>query len=815
MIVTGSLTRPRRGPRAAAAAGLLGLAVTLLLAGSGSAAAATGSWTLTGSMSATRSQATATLLQNGEVLVAGGNSTSNGVLASAEIYNPSTGTWAPTGSMTTARYTQVATPLQNGEVLVAGGEGDGGALLGTAEVYNPATGTWAATGPLASAFGAGATATLLPNGTVLVAGGCCTPAVGPGALASAQIYNPATNSWTGTGSMSIGRYYATATLLGNGTVLVVGGDNIVPNMMSGMGDEPLTSAEIYNPATGSWQSAGNTATGHVHATASLLPSGQVLVVGGAASGCCVAVTGADLYTPSTGTWQAAANMNIAREYAAAVVLPDGTVLMTGGYNGNTILSWLASTEIYQPSTNTWTAGPSMNAERAYQTATLLPNGQVLVAGGTDGSNFALASAELYSSGTTSPPAPVVTGVSPSTGPAAGGTAVTVSGSNLTGGSVTFGTAAATGVSCSATSCTATSPAGTGTVNVTVTTASGASATSSADQFTYTAAPPPAPTVTKVSPASGPAAGGTAVTVSGSNLTGGSVTFGTAAATGVSCSATSCTATSPAGTGTVNVTVSTASGTSATSSADQFTYTAAPPPAPAVTGISPPTGPPAGGTAVTVTGANLTGGSVAFGTAAATGVSCSATSCSATSPAGTGTVNVTVSTASGTSATSSADQFTYTSAPPPANLIPDPGFETAAVPADYWGSTVALSQAVVHSGSWSLAQTLQSSSGGWDLDSNPSWCVPISSSKTYTAGVWVRSTATVKVNLSLDLLDSGFNYVDADTGPNVTLVANTWTHLTVTGIKPASGEVYGGMEPDFLSGARGTIIYWDDMTLTSP
>jgi hypothetical protein len=74
---------------------------------------------------------------------------------------------------------------------------------------------------------------------------------------------------------------------------------------------------------------------------------------------------------------------------------------------------------------------------------------------------------------------------------------------------------------------------------------------------------------------------------------------------------------------------------------------------------------------------------------------------------------------------------------------------------------------------------------------------------------------VKVNLSLDLLDSSGNYVDSDTGPNVTLTAGTWTHLTLTGIKPASGEVYGGMEPDFLSGTKGTVIYWDDMTLTSP
>jgi hypothetical protein len=137
-----------------------------------------------------------------------------------------------------------------------------------------------------------------------------------------------------------------------------------------------------------------------------------------------------------------------------------------------------------------------------------------------------------------------------------------------------------------------------------------------------------------------------------------------------------------------------------------------------------------------------------------------------------------------------------------------------VPADYWGSTLARSQAVVHSGSWSLAQTLTSSSGGWDLDDNSSWCAPISAGNSYTAGIWVYATAAVKVNLSLDLLTSSGGYVDSATGPNVTLTPDTWTHLTVTGIQPASGEVYGGMEPDFLKGTKGTIIYWDDMTLTS-
>jgi len=235
----------------------------------------------------------------------------------------------------------------------------------------------------------------------------------------------------------------------------------------------------------------------------------------------------------------------------------------------------------------------------------------------------------------------------------------------------------------------------------------------------------------------------------------------------------------------------------------------PPPAPTVTGIRPASGPAGGGTVVTVSGANLTGGSVAFGSTTATGVSCTASSCTATSPAGTGTVSVTVTTTGGTSA---AQPFTYTAAA--SNLVPDPGFETSAVPADFWGSTVARSSAVVHSGSWSLAQTTTSTSGGWDLDSNPSWCAPISSTHTYTATIWVRATATVKVDLNLDLLQSTGTYVDSANGATVTLAPNVWTQLTMTGIKPTSGETSAGMEPNFSKATKGTVIYWDDMSLTA-
>ena len=278
---------------------------------------------------------------------------------------------------------------------------------------------------------------------------------------------------------------------------------------------------------------------------------------------------------------------------------------------------------------------------------------------TDGATTASANLYEITGGPTGPAAqpPTVTSISPTSGPTAGGTSVTITGTNLTGATaVDFGTTAATSVTVnSATSVTATSPAGTGTVNVTVTTPNGTS-TGTAGQFTYNA--PAVPTVTSISPTSGPTAGGTSVTITGTNLTGATaVDFGTNAATSVTVnSATSVTATSPAGTGTVNVTVTTPSGTS-TGTAGQFTYNA--PAVPTVTSISPTSGPTAGGTSVTITGTNLTGATaVNFGTTAATGVTVnSATSVTATSPAGTGTVNVTVTTPNGTS-TGTAGQFTY-------------------------------------------------------------------------------------------------------------------------------------------------------------
>lgn len=266
--------------------------------------------------------------------------------------------------------------------------------------------------------------------------------------------------------------------------------------------------------------------------------------------------------------------------------------------------------------------------------------------------------------------PTLGSVSPTSGPSTGGTSVTINGTNLSGATlVKFGSNTGSITATTSTSVTATSPAGSGTVNVSVTTPGGTATLTNA--FTYTV---PAPTVTSVSPSSGPSAGGSSVTITGTGFTGATaVKFGaTNAGSVVVNSATSITATSPAGSGTVDITVTTPGGTSTTSAADQFTYTV---PAPAVSGVSPGSGPAAGGTSVTISGSNFTSATaVRFGGTNATSYTVnSASSITATSPAGSpGTVDITVTTASGTSATGVSDQYTYIAVPAVSGVSPNSG-----------------------------------------------------------------------------------------------------------------------------------------------
>jgi len=277
--------------------------------------------------------------------------------------------------------------LPSGRVLVAGGVDKGINALASAELYDPAAGTWTLTGSLTTprVFH---TATLVSSGRVLVSGGADAGAgsVPPGeTLASAELYDPVTGTWSATGSLATGRENHTATLLPSGNVLVAGGYHIGPPVA-----ECLASAELYDPVDGTWSATGSLLTARELHTATLLPSGRVLVSGGNAFN---TLGSAELYDPVNGTWSATGSLAAIRQNHTATLLPSGGVLVAGGMD--TLYNTLASTELYDPLTGMWTAAGSLATGRADHTATLLLSGGVLVAGGTSNTSGIIASVEQY------------------------------------------------------------------------------------------------------------------------------------------------------------------------------------------------------------------------------------------------------------------------------------------------------------------------------------------------------------------------------------------------------------------------------------
>ena len=333
-------------------------------------------------MANARSGQGSAVLQNGNVLVGGGFSLS-GVSGTAEVYNAAFGTWSATGSVNTARYAAPAVTLANGKVLFAGGcTNNCTGITTTAELYNPTTGTWSFSGSLhvPRYF---YTATLLSSGKVLVVGGCNASSCNT-VTATAELYDPNSGSWTTTGSLSVARDFQTATLLSDGRVLVVGGNGTTGR---------IAQAEVYNPAAGKWTSAGTLTNARAQATATLLPNGKVLVADGLDRNG-PRLASAELYNPATNSWTLTGSLIDKRYDATATLLSTGKVLVAGGSGlHNRAAIKLATCELYNLATGTWTSTGSLNVGRTQHTASMLQNGKILALGGL-GSSY-LSSAELY------------------------------------------------------------------------------------------------------------------------------------------------------------------------------------------------------------------------------------------------------------------------------------------------------------------------------------------------------------------------------------------------------------------------------------
>ena len=344
----------------------------------------------TGSLQVARSWHRATLLADGRVLVTGGDSAH----VAAEVYDPATGAFSLTGSMKVARVGHAAALLSDGRVLVTGG---GNA---TAEVYDPKTARFARTGSM-KAVRSGHTATLLPDGRVLIVGGYDSH---DAPVATAEVYDPKTATFARTGSMTTARARHTATLLADGRVLVAGGSNA--------DTLALDSAEVYDPKAARFARTGSMTDKRSLHTATLLADGRVLVAGGFAHPRSdplldelnlgreeASSTGsAEVFDPRSGRFAAVGSM-LSLALRVATLLPDGRVLVVGGKD--------KVAEVFDPKTDTFSQAGSLPVAREFSesgedamewqgpTATLLPDGRVLVVGGVAANGSTLVSAEVF------------------------------------------------------------------------------------------------------------------------------------------------------------------------------------------------------------------------------------------------------------------------------------------------------------------------------------------------------------------------------------------------------------------------------------
>ncbi|MBI3565002.1 MAG: IPT/TIG domain-containing protein, partial [Elusimicrobia bacterium] len=338
--------------------------------------AAAGSWGAAGALATGRAMPGVVRLRDGRVLAAGGFSGDISSLSSVEVYDPASGAWTAAAPMAQSRYGMAFALLNDGRVLAAGGRqvtaNSGQTDTAASEVYDPATNAWTPTGSLPQAVDAPQTF-VRPDGKVLSAGGGFADGTHTAATA---LYDPAAGTWTAGPPMSTPRISGAGIALKDGRFLMVGGVANGP---------ALSSAEVYDPATNAWSSAGAMASARTGHTLTLLPDGRVLAAGGAGPT-------AEVYDPATNAWTPAGSMSDDHSSGASLLV--GGMAVVAGGSGAVAGGPMTAVDVYDPATNAWRLGPPLPTPRLFYTLEALSDGRALTAGGWNGATAPTATALL-------------------------------------------------------------------------------------------------------------------------------------------------------------------------------------------------------------------------------------------------------------------------------------------------------------------------------------------------------------------------------------------------------------------------------------
>jgi hypothetical protein len=345
-------------------------------------------WVAAGNMVTPRSNAIFTYLDDGRVIAIGGLDSAGNPMASTELYDYLTGRFTPTGSMATPRQHHYVYPLYTGKVLVMGGRPNATTnVLDSAELFDPVTGTFTPTGDMLR-YRRLHRATELPNGKILITGGLGgTSNTANSLLNGAELYDPATGTFTfTTGSMITARYNHLSAPLYTGKVLIAAG--------YGTGSVLVNSAELYDPVTGTFTATGNMITGRSIPLFNRLPNGKILVSGGSDTAG-APIQAMEIYDPATGTFAAAGNAAVARYFDRVSRLDNGKLVFVGGQTTADTSSVTNSADLYDHTTGKFSTTGGLITGRRNFAQWILPNGRILVAGGFAANGTVLSSAELY------------------------------------------------------------------------------------------------------------------------------------------------------------------------------------------------------------------------------------------------------------------------------------------------------------------------------------------------------------------------------------------------------------------------------------